>query len=77
MITYFDSKCNTLYILTDAIMPDTRGMTYRQRYQAIEDAFDLPMSQRIEMFASDKNRRIRESEIAAHPGCKLSEYMNA
>lgn len=77
MITRFDSKRNTLYILTDAIMPDTRGMTYRQRNQAITDAFDLPMSQRIEFFASDENKRIIEAAIAAHPGCKLSEYMNA
>lgn len=70
-ITEFEEKENTLYILTEAIMCDLTGMTYKERRKAMEKHFSLSYEERIEL--SPYKEQIK-AEIAKHPNCKVSEF---
>ncbi len=70
-IVDFDEKENTAYILTEAIMCDTRDMTYRERSIAMGKHFALSYDERIEL--SPYKEQIK-AELAKHPNCKISEY---
>lgn len=67
-ITEFSEKFNTLYILTDAILP--KGDTIEE----LRKAFKLSYSERIALYASDSAKAEIEKELKAHSGCKISEF---
>ncbi len=72
-VAYFDEHDNTVYILTDAIMCDTKDMTYKERAIAMNKHFALSYEERIEL--SPYKDQIK-AVIAEHPNCKISEYIN-
>lgn len=69
----YDEKTNTLYINTDIIMCDTKGMTFRERCKAMTAHFKLSMEERINL---SKYKFEILDEIAKHKDCKLSEFSN-
>ncbi len=73
-IVDFDEKENTVYILTETIMCDTKNMTYKERVIAMNKHFALSYDERIEL--SPYKEQIK-AEIAKHPGCKISEFTDA
>lgn len=71
-VTIFNEKENTLYILTDAIMCDTKGMTKQEARKARNEHFKLSYEWRIEL---SKYKEQIKAEIAKHPNCEISEYI--
>lgn len=69
----YDEKTNTLYINSDIIMCDTKGMTFKERYKAMMAHFKLSMEERINL---SKYKFQILDEIAKHKDCKLSEFSN-
>lgn len=70
-LTEYDERTNTLYILTDAIMCDTKGLTFKEHCAAMNKHFKLSYEERIEQ---SKYKDQIKAEIAKHPNCKISEY---
>lgn len=70
-ITEFDEKRNTLYILTDVIMCDTKGLSMKEKSKAIQDYFNLSYEERINR-SQYKDEILKE--IKKHPNCQISEY---
>ena len=70
-LTWFIEKDNTLYINTDAIMCDTKGMSPKERSSALSSYFKLSYEERIEK--SPYKNEIKK-ELAKHPGCDISEF---
>lgn len=75
--THFSEKHNTLYILSDQILPNTKGMGWKDHCKAYQEAFKMPYHERIERWACEEAKREIKQEMKAHKGCKLSEYCNA
>ena len=70
-ITEFDQKTNTLYIYTPAIMPKSKG------WKEMKAAFAMSYEERIEKFASDKDKAEIKAALEEHKGCMISEFINA
>ena len=66
--TIFDEKRNVLCIRTELIMPK---ICNREEHRRV---FALSYKERLEQFCPKEIRAEIENEIAAHPGCKLSEF---
>lgn len=76
--TEFDEKRNTLYILSDCILPNTLGMTAVARHKAYDEAFKMSYPERLEKFCKNPEvKKVIQEDIAAHEGCHLSEFCNA
>lgn len=78
-ITMYNEKENTLYILSDVILPEKpKGQLSREQLKKV-------MEERREYFKKSYEERIALSsyreeimkEIEKHPNCKISEYCNA
>lgn len=69
----YDSKNNVLYINTDIILCDTKGMTPRERAKAIYKHLSLSYEERINQ---SKYKDVILKEIEKHPNCKISEFSN-
>ena len=72
--TFFDTKRNTLYINSNLMLPNTKGMSFKEHCKEYDKAFALPYPERLEKFCPDTIRPLVEEEIANHPGCKISEF---
>lgn len=75
-ITRWNASNNTLYVSTEAIMPDTSGMTFRKRCEVRNRAFELPVLERAKRYAKDSDMREIMDQLNKHKGCKVSEYMS-
>ena len=76
--TEFDEKRNTLYILSDYLLPNTLGMTVVARRRAYDEAFKMSYPERLEKFCKNPEvKKAIQTDIEAHKGCKLSEFCNA
>jgi len=67
----YDDVKNILYINTNLIMCDLRGLTPKEKSKAIMNHFRLNMGQRINL---SKHKKEIIEEIKKHKGCKLSEF---
>lgn len=76
-ITIWSEKDNTLYILTEAIMPDTSKMSWKEHCKAYDEAFAMTYEERIDKFANRENKRKILEEAKKHKGCKFSEFTHA
>lgn len=70
-IVDFDEKENTAYILTEAIMCNLNGLTYKERKEKMQKHFELSYEERIEL--SPYKEEIK-AELKKYPNCKISEY---
>lgn len=75
--TMYSKKENVLYILSDVILPNTKGMALKERIKANNDAFRMSYEKRLEVFCPENIRKEIQVEINNHPGCVLSEFCNA
>lgn len=75
-ITRWNASNNTLYVSTDAIMPDTSGMSFKEHCTVRDQAFKLPVLERAKRYAKDSDMREIMDQLNKHKGCKVSEYMN-
>lgn len=66
--TLYDEKRNILSIRTELIMPKNCSREEHRK------AFTMSYKERLERFCPKEIRTEIEKEIAAHPGCKLSEF---
>ena len=73
--TKYSPETNTLYINSNVILPNTVGMSWRERCKAIDAAFNMEYDERIKEFCPAAIKDAILAEIAAHPGCTISEYM--
>lgn len=73
---YFDKKSNTLYINSDIILPNTKGMSFREHCKAFDEAFKLSYEERIEKFATKEQKEKIRKALEEHKGCNISEYSN-
>lgn len=76
-LTLWSEKENTLYINTNAIMPDTSRMNFREHCKAYDEAFAMTYIERIYKFAKGDNKRMILEEVEKHKGCKFSEFIDA
>lgn len=76
-LTWFDSKSETLYINSKAILPDTKGLPFKEHCRRVNDAFKMTYPDRIEAYATEDQKKEILAAMEEHPGCKISEYMNA
>lgn len=72
--TMYSKKENALYINSDVILPDTKGMPFREHCKAYKDAFNMSYEKRLEAFCPENIRKEIQAEIDSHPGCVLSEF---
>jgi hypothetical protein len=72
----YSKKENVLYILSDVISPNTKGMALKERIEVNKNACRMSYEKRLEMFCSDNIRKEIQVEINNHPGCILSEFCN-
>lgn len=56
-IVDFDEKENTAYILTEAIMCNLNGLTYKERKEKMQKHFELSYEERIEEFRKHFNSK--------------------
>lgn len=75
--TMYSSKDNTVYINSDVILPDTKGMSFREHCKAYKDAFKMSYEKRLETFCSKNIREEIQAEIDSHPGCLISEFCDS
>ena len=75
--TKFDEKRNTLYINSFAILPNVRGLGYKEHGEALGKAFTMSYIERIEAYASEEAKAEILAEMKKHEGCKISEFCNA
>lgn len=75
--TKYDEKTNTLYINSMAIMPNTRGLSFKEHHAAMKKAFSMSYTERIDAYAGNDAKIEILSELEKHAGCKISEYVNA
>lgn len=73
-LTTFDEKKNTLYINSDAILPDTTGMNFLEHCKKYDEWFAKSYKERIEL---SPYKELIEEELAKHPDCKISEFLMA
>lgn len=72
--TMYSEKENTLYINSDVILPDTKGMPFREHCKAYDNAFKMSYEKRLEAFCPENIRKEIQAKIDSHPGCILSEF---
>ena len=75
--TMYSRKDNTVYINSDVILPDTKGMSFREHCKAYDEAFKMDYRKRLQEFCPDNIRKEIEADLDSHPGCKISEFCNA
>ena len=74
---WYDPNRNVLYINSEAILPDTTGMSWKEHSKAIKGAFKMSYQERIEAFANEEQKKAILEAIATYPEATLSEYCNA
>lgn len=75
--TWYDSKNDILYIEAHQLMPNTRGMSFREHCKALDAAFAMPYEDRIEAYASALAKEVIYDQLRKHKGCRISEYISA
>ena len=74
---WYSWKTNTLFINSNAILPDTTGMTMKERVRANKAAFALSYEERIERYATEQQKLEIRKALEEHPNCNISEFINA
>lgn len=72
--TTFDEKRNTLYIATDEMLPDTKGMSVQDRRKAYDAAYAMDYAKRLELYGCEACKKEVAEQMEAHKGCKLNEF---
>lgn len=72
--TFFDTKRNTLYINTDVILPNTKGMSFKEHAKKYKEAFAKSYEERLQDYCPQNIRVLVQTELDKHPGCKISEF---
>lgn len=75
--TQFDKRLNTLYINSNVILPNVRGLGYKEHGEMLGKAFTMSYIERIEAYASEEAKAEIYKEMKKHEGCKISEFCNA
>lgn len=75
--TNFSTKDNTLYILSDQLLPNTKGMSFRDHCKAYDEAFKLDMLKRLELYGNEACKKEVAEQLKLHEGCKISEFCYA
>ncbi len=72
--TFFDTKRDTLYINSNLILPDTKGMKFRDHCKKYDEAFAKSYEERLQEYCPQDIRVQIQEELDKHPGCKISEF---
>lgn len=72
--TFFNTKTNTLYINTKLMIPNTKGMSFRDHCKRFDETFALSYSERLKKFCPKDIRVQIQKELDKHPGCKIGEF---
>ena len=72
--TMFSEKHNTLYILSGQLLPNTKGMSFRDHCKAYDEAFKLDRLKRLELYGNEACKKEVEEQLKLHKGCDISEF---
>lgn len=72
--TMYDEKTNTLYILTDELLPEVKGMSVQDRRRAYDAAYAMDYAKRLELYGCDACKKEVSEQMEAHKGCRLNEF---
>lgn len=75
--TKYDEGRNTLYINSMAILPNVRGLGFKEHGEALGKAFSMSYIERVKAYASEEAKAEILAEMKKHEGCKISEFCDA
>lgn len=73
-VTFYDKKTDTVYINSDLILPNTKGLPFKEHSKKTMAAFKLSYQERIKQFTPEQYKKEINEAITSHEGCKISEF---
>lgn len=71
---FYSEKENTFYIRTELILPNTKGLPFKETFKKNSEAFKMTYEERLKSFCPKEIRNEIKKELKKYPGCNISEF---